>query len=52
MTDLGNLLGDIHLKDGILGLLVVWLLWTDRKDRKADREFWSNHYKPKNEEKK
>lgn len=40
------------MKDGILAVLVVWLLWTDRADRKADREFWVQMYKDKDKESK
>ncbi len=54
--DLHNLLSDIHVRDGILGVLVVWLLWTDRRDRVADRKFWVDfsreEQKQKEEEKK
>lgn len=41
MDSLINLLSQIHLKDGILAVLIVYLLVTDRADRKTEREFWS-----------
>ena len=34
-----------YFKEGLLAALVIYLLWFDRVDRKADREFWSNFYK-------
>ena len=39
----GNLLP--YIKDGILAALVIYLLVTDRQDRKADREFWAGFVK-------
>lgn len=33
-----------YVKDGILAALVIWLLYTDRQDRKEDRAFWSEFY--------
>jgi len=40
-----------HLKDGLLAVLLIYLLWTDRIDRKEDREFWSNFFKDNKEKK-
>lgn len=40
-----GLFSAVHLKDGILALLVIYLLVTDRMDRKADREFWTQFVK-------
>lgn len=34
-----------YFKEGLLAALVIYLLWTDRQDRKTDREFWTNFYK-------
>jgi len=45
MDTLINLLSQIHLKDGILAVVVVYLLVTDRADRKTEREFWSGFIK-------
>jgi hypothetical protein len=51
MDTLINLLSQIHLKDGILAVVVIYLLITDRADRKAEREFWGNFYKENKKEK-
>lgn len=40
-----------HFKDGLLAVLVIYLLYTDRLDRKEDRKFWSEFFE-KNKEKK
>jgi len=40
-----------YFKEGLLAALVIYLLWQDRKDRIADREFWVNLYKEKRNEK-
>lgn len=39
MDSIINFLSQIHLKDGIMAVIVVYLLYADRRDRKADREF-------------
>lgn len=36
-----------YVKDGILAAIVVYLLVTDRADRKADREFYAQYFKQK-----
>lgn len=39
-----------YAKDGILAAIVIYLLVTDRMDRKADQQFWSEFFsknKPK-----
>lgn len=46
-----QLFNAVHVKDGILALLVIYLLVTDRMDRKADREFWKNFYQDHKKEK-
>jgi len=33
-----------YVKDGILAALVIYLLYTDRQDRKEDRKFWSEFF--------
>ena len=38
-----------YLKDGILAALVIYLLVTDRMDRKADREFYAEYFKNKDQ---
>lgn len=39
----------ISAKDGILAVLVMYLLITDRMDRKADRDFYAKYFSKKDE---
>lgn len=41
----------LYAKDGILAAIVIYLLITDRLDRKADQVFWSEFFTKNKQEK-